>query len=143
MLFRSLYASLALLVTQAGAIGHSLHNDAVLDDRLHYAKDFQKWMSEYQVTFKTRGEYERRLSIFIQNRYVYSSFTSLPNTGMCFSPLRKVSDGVTFATVFPLNHLVKEEMLSVALVSCCRARLCSSTQLYICPLGLLDCQDTC
>lgn len=87
MLSRFLCASLALLVTQAGAIGHYPQNDAVLHSRAHYVEDFQKWMSEYEVTFKTRGEYERRLQIFIHNRYVSSSFTTSPNSEMCLSRL--------------------------------------------------------
>lgn len=37
--------------------------------RVHYEESFRAWMAEHGVTFGTKGEFERRLRIFAENRY--------------------------------------------------------------------------
>lgn len=36
--------------------------------RVHYEESFRAWMAEHGVTFGTKGEFERRLRIFAENR---------------------------------------------------------------------------
>lgn len=63
-----------LLLALAGALeATSLasglqQDDALLHSRSHYKNDFRSWMAENGVAFSTKGEFERRLQIFAQNR---------------------------------------------------------------------------
>lgn len=38
--------------------------------RTHYEENFRAWIAEHGVTFGTKGEFERRLKIFTENRYI-------------------------------------------------------------------------
>lgn len=61
-----------LLLALAGPLGASATSvgHGSLHARSYYVESFRAWMSEHGVTFGTKGEFERRLQIFSDNRYL-------------------------------------------------------------------------
>lgn len=80
---RALYSATLLLVALAGPVSSTpeipteffeAQNRAGADGRFalrraHFEERFRSWMAEHGVTFGTKGEFERRLRIFAENRY--------------------------------------------------------------------------